>query len=51
MKTIQIEEDLYQYIASNTQEIGESASAILRRLLLEQQTNQPKIEIRLRNIR
>ena len=40
MKTIQIEEDLYQYIASNTQEIGESASAILRRLLIEQQEKQ-----------
>ena len=34
MKTIQIEEDLYQYIASQTQNIGESASEILRRLLL-----------------
>jgi len=41
MKTIQIEEDLYQYIAANTQEIGESASAILRRLLLEQQSQHP----------
>ena len=36
MKTIEIEEDLYQYIASKTQFIGESATAILRRLLLEQ---------------
>lgn len=34
MKTIQIEDDLYQYIASQTQNIGESASEILRRLLL-----------------
>jgi len=42
MKTIQIEEDLYQYIASNTQEIGESASAILRRLLLDKQHQQPR---------
>ena len=38
MKTIEIDEELYQYIASNTQFIGESASAILRRLLkLEEQ--------------
>ncbi len=34
MKNIEIEEDLYQYIAQNTQFIGESASSILRRLLL-----------------
>ena len=33
MKNIEIDEDLYQYIATNTQFIGESASAILRRLL------------------
>ncbi|TPH13877.1 replication initiation negative regulator SeqA [Litorilituus lipolyticus] len=33
MKNIEIDEELYQYIASNTQYIGESASAILRRLL------------------
>lgn len=39
MKTIEIDEALYQYIASNTQYIGESASSILRRLLsLEQNT-------------
>lgn len=34
MKNIEIEEDLYQYIASKTQFIGESATSILRRLLL-----------------
>lgn len=34
MKTIEIDEELYQYIASQTQQIGESASQILRRLLL-----------------
>jgi negative modulator of initiation of replication len=39
MKTIQIEDDLYHYIASKTENIGESASAILRRLLIEQQGN------------
>ena len=33
MKNIEIDEDLYQYIATNTQFIGESASSILRRLL------------------
>jgi negative modulator of initiation of replication len=36
MKTIEIDEDLYHYIASQTQQIGESASDILRRLLLPQ---------------
>lgn len=33
MKNIEIDEELYQYIASQTQFIGESASSILRRLL------------------
>ncbi len=33
MKTIEIEDDLYLYIAGQTQHIGESASDILRRLL------------------
>ncbi len=33
MKNIEIDDELYQYIASNTQSIGESASDILRRLL------------------
>jgi negative modulator of initiation of replication len=33
MKNIEIDEDLYHYIATNTQFIGESASSILRRLL------------------
>lgn len=33
MKTINIDDELYQYIASNTKFIGESASDILRRLL------------------
>lgn len=33
MKTIEIDEELYQHLASNTQYIGESASSILRRLL------------------
>jgi negative modulator of initiation of replication len=34
MKTIEIEEDLYHFIASQTQHIGESASDILRRLVM-----------------
>ncbi|WP_392562932.1 hypothetical protein RHO12_05525 [Orbus sturtevantii] len=34
MKTIEIDDELYQYIAGRTQHIGESASSILRRLLV-----------------
>ncbi|UGA55581.1 replication initiation negative regulator SeqA [Vibrio sp. VB16] len=34
MKTIEVDEDLYRYIASQTEHIGESASNILRRLLM-----------------
>ncbi len=33
MKTIDVDEELYHYIASHTQHIGESASDILRRML------------------
>jgi negative modulator of initiation of replication len=33
MRTIVIEEDLYGYLLSQTQEIGEDASSIIRRLL------------------
>lgn len=33
MKRIDIDDDLYTYIASHTRQIGESASDILRRLL------------------
>ena len=41
MKTIEVDEDLYRYIASQTRHIGESASDILRRLLtLTPQTTQ-----------
>ncbi|WP_019674372.1 replication initiation negative regulator SeqA [Arsukibacterium perlucidum] len=44
MKTIEIDDDLYQYIAAQTRQIGESASDILRRLLLgEQQANQTSV--------
>ena len=44
MKHIEIDEELYQYLASQTQFIGESASSILRRLLSlpgAQQSPQP----------
>ncbi|MGB2079604.1 MAG: replication initiation negative regulator SeqA [Vibrio sp.] len=40
MKTIEVDEELYRYIASQTQHIGESASDILRRLLVENQVPQ-----------
>ena len=33
MKHIEVEDDLYRYIASHTEDIGEGASSILRRLL------------------
>jgi negative modulator of initiation of replication len=33
MKSIAVDDDLYEYIAKQTKEIGESASSILRRLL------------------
>lgn len=33
MKTIEVDEELYRYIASHTQHIGETASDILRRML------------------
>ncbi|QUJ66542.1 replication initiation negative regulator SeqA [Photobacterium sp. GJ3] len=39
MKTIEVDEELYRYIASQTQHIGESASDILRRLLKVDQVN------------
>lgn len=38
MKNIEIDEELYQFIATNTQFIGESASSILRRLLALEST-------------
>lgn len=39
MKIIEVDEELYQFIASKTQSIGESASDILRRLLDLPQNN------------
>ena len=45
MKTIEIDDDLYHYIATQTRQIGESASDILRRLLLgEQQASQTSVD-------
>lgn len=41
MKTIEVDDELYQYIASRTQSIGESASDILRRLLRLPSSPQP----------
>ncbi|MCT6885052.1 MAG: hypothetical protein M3Z47_03670 [Gilliamella apis] len=40
MKTIEIDEELYQFIAGQTKHIGEDASSILRRLL---NFNQPEM--------
>lgn len=41
MKTIEIDDELYHYIASRTQVLGESASDILRRLLRLPASPQP----------
>lgn len=43
MKKIEIDDDLYAYIASNTQFIGESASDILRRLLAVNAKDTPNL--------
>ncbi|EHC81905.1 SeqA protein [Salmonella enterica subsp. enterica serovar Montevideo str. S5-403] len=41
MKTIEVDDELYSYIASHTKHIGESASDILRRMLKFSATTQP----------
>ncbi|MGX2973699.1 replication initiation negative regulator SeqA [Ursidibacter arcticus] len=41
MKNIEVDDELYHYIASRTQAIGESASDILRRLLRLPESPQP----------
>lgn len=48
MKTIEVDEELYRYIASQTRHIGESASDILRRLLKVDEANhhQPVMPVR-----
>ncbi|MDN3610722.1 replication initiation negative regulator SeqA [Vibrio ostreicida] len=43
MKTIEVDEDLYRYIAGQTKHIGESASDILRRLLGVDEQTQPSV--------
>ena len=45
MKTIEIDDELYQYIAGQTKKIGESASDILRRLLLGDTPRQAAVEV------
>ena len=50
MKNIEIDEELYQYIASNTQFIGESASSILRRLLSLETNLASDLEKRQKNL-
>ena len=54
MKTIEVDDDLYRYIASHTQHIGESASDILRRMLkfsAVSQTAAPVVKLRRRRLR
>ncbi|MGK9172291.1 replication initiation negative regulator SeqA [Yokenella regensburgei] len=41
MKTIEVDDELYSYIASHTKHIGESASDILRRMLKFSASSQP----------
>ncbi|MBJ9142965.1 replication initiation negative regulator SeqA [Citrobacter braakii] len=41
MKTIEVDDELYSYIASHTKHIGESASDILRRMLKLSAASQP----------
>lgn len=41
MKTIEVDDELYSYIASHTKHIGESASDILRRMLKFTAASQP----------
>ncbi|MGL5006987.1 MAG: replication initiation negative regulator SeqA [Plesiomonas sp.] len=42
MKIIEVDEELYRYIASHTQHIGESASEILRRMLSLSPNTEPR---------
>ena len=45
MKTIEVDDELYSYIASHTKHIGESASDILRRMLKFSAASQPVIPV------
>ena len=45
MKTIEVDDELYSYIASHTKHIGESASDILRRMLKFSASAQPAASV------
>ena len=45
MKTIEVDEQIYRYIASRTLHIGESASDILRRLLALPLDTEPTVAL------
>jgi negative modulator of initiation of replication len=47
MKTIEVDDELYSYIASHTKHIGESASDILRRMLKFSAASQPAAAVQL----
>lgn len=47
MKTIEVDDELYSYIASHTKHIGESASDILRRMLKFSAAPQPAAAVQL----
>jgi negative modulator of initiation of replication len=44
MRSIEIEDDIYEHLLQNTQEIGESASSILRRLLKISPRTEPEVD-------
>lgn len=50
MKTIEVDDELYRYIASQTQHIGESASEILRRLLMLSEPAAPVLVVGRANV-
>ncbi len=50
MKTIEVDDELYRYIASQTQHIGESASDILRRLLMLSEPAAPVLVVGRANV-
>ncbi len=51
MKIIEVDDELYRYIASQTKHIGESASDILRRILLgDQPTPEQPVEANIQHV-
>ena len=50
MKTIEVDDELYSYIASHTKHIGESASDILRRMLKFTAASQPAAPVQKRAV-